>query len=96
MTILNSKIININNHKTSLRLALGEWEAIDIICNIENIKRNSLFELININRNTNLNLTSSIRLFCISYLLNESLKPQNYKKISKNNSSLEKAIANII
>ncbi len=93
MTIFKNQIININNHKTSIRLAHGEWDAINIICEIEKIKKNILFELINTNKSTNLNLTSSIRLFCITYLINECLKTKNYKKTHKKNASIEEAIS---
>ena len=96
MTILNSKIININNHKTSIRLANGEWSAINTICYIENIKKNYLFELINNNKNSNIGLTSAVRIFCIAYLTNECLTSQAYSKKASNKQTLEYAISNII
>ena len=95
MTIFKNQIININHQKTNIRLAYGEWDAINTICEIEKIKKNILFELINANKSANLNLTSSIRLFCITYLINECSKTKNYKKTHKKNTPIEEAISYI-
>ena len=67
MAALSNRVITIYNRKTSIRLAPAEWAALDNICQTENIPRKTLFELIDINRDTKLNLTSSIRLFTIIY-----------------------------
>ena len=68
MTDFINKIICIDHKKTSMRLAIPEWNAIDTICQKENIKRNTLFELINTNKDKNLGLTCSVRLFTTIYL----------------------------
>ncbi|MBP3687226.1 MAG: ribbon-helix-helix domain-containing protein [Alphaproteobacteria bacterium] len=70
MTSLSNRVITIYNRKTSMRLAPAEWEAIETICKRENISRKTLFELIDINRDERLGLTSSIRLFSIIYYKN--------------------------
>lgn len=67
MAKLFSKVITFSNKKTSMRLAVGEWEAIDTICKRENIKRSKLFELINAKKDNKLALTSAVRLFSIIY-----------------------------
>lgn len=97
MVTLTSKIIVIENKKTCLRLAEDEWEAIDIICKKENIKRNNLIELINQTKSKQMTLTSSIRVFSIIYFYNELIRP----KISDNNNvipppSISEAIYGII
>jgi predicted DNA-binding ribbon-helix-helix protein len=96
LVTLISKIIVIEKKKTCLRLAEDEWEAIDIICKKENIKRNNLIELINKTKSQQITLTSSIRVFSIIYFYNELIHP----KISDNNSipppSISEAIYGII
>lgn len=80
MAELVSKVINLSNKKTSMRLADAEWDALDAICKRENIKRNNLLELINENKDKNMGLTCSVRLFSVIYfyhLLKESKQP-NY------------------
>ena len=67
MTELSNKVIFINNHKTSMRLANAEWEAIDNICKRENIKRNTLIGMINARKNAQMGLTCSVRLFSLIY-----------------------------
>lgn len=84
MTKLFNKVIFISKKKTSMRLATAEWEAIDIICQRENIKRNDLIEKINERKNAQLGLTCSVRLFTIIYFHRLLLdKQQNY--ISESN-----------
>lgn len=79
MAELANKVIFISNKKTSMRLATAEWNAIEMICKRENIKRNQLLELINNRKDSKLGLTCSVRLFTIIYfyhLLTD--KKQNY------------------
>lgn len=64
--ILN-RVVWVDNHKTSIRLARAEWDAFDIICQKENIKKNYLIELINARKNAKLGLTCSVRLFSLIY-----------------------------
>lgn len=70
MASLSNRVVAIYNRKTSMRLAQAEWEALDTICKRENIKRKTLFELIALNKDKKLGLTSSIRLFSIIYYKN--------------------------
>ncbi len=76
MASLANRVISIHDRKTSMRLAPAEWEAIDTICKRENIKRKKLFEIIDLNRDKNLGLTSSVRLFSIIYYQNSTLRKQ--------------------
>lgn len=77
MVSLSNRVISIYNRKTSMRLAPAEWKAIDTICEIENISRKKLFEIIYINRNKSLGFTISVRLFSIIYLRSSLLSKQN-------------------
>ncbi len=76
MAELCSKVIFISKHKTSMRLATAEWEAIDNICKRENIKRNNLFEMINARKDAKMGLTCSVRLFSIIYYYHLLTGPQ--------------------
>lgn len=70
MPSLSNRVVTIHDRKTSMRFASTEWEAINAICKREHIKRKTLFELINLNKDKRLGLTSSIRLFSIIYYKN--------------------------
>ncbi len=76
MVNLTSKVLLLDNKKTSVRLANDEWDAINLISQKENIKRNCLIELINSTKSQNISLTSSIRLFSIIYFYTELLNLQ--------------------
>ncbi len=67
MVELTNKVIFVNNHKTSIRMAKPEWDAFESICNQENISRNEMIEMINKHKNDNLGLTCSVRLFSLIY-----------------------------
>jgi predicted DNA-binding ribbon-helix-helix protein len=67
MTKLITKIITLNNRKTSMRLAQAEWEAVDLICKRENIYRKALLEMIAEAKDPSISLTSTVRLFAIVY-----------------------------
>lgn len=83
MAKLFNKVIFVSNKKTSMRLATAEWEAIDIICRKENIKRNDLIGKINQYKDPELGLTCSVRLFTIIYFHQSLLnKQQNHKSAS--------------
>ena len=97
MTELSNKVIFINNHKTSMRLANAEWEAIDNICKRENIKRNTLIEMISARKNTQLGLTCSVRLFSLIYYYQLLLKhPIKTTQENNNTSPIFEAIRGII
>ena len=82
MTQLLSKVIFINHHKTSMRLAAAEWDAIDNICKRENIKRNTLINLISTRKNAQLGLTCSVRLFSLIYFYQLLIKNNKEKQQS--------------
>ena len=67
MTKLVTNIITLNDRKTSMRLALDEWEAVDLICKKENISRKALIEMIAEAKDYSISLTSTVRLFAIVY-----------------------------
>ena len=70
MALLSNRVISIYNRKTSIRLTPVEWLAINNICHEEKIHRKLLFELIDLNRNEQINLTAAIRLFTLIYYKN--------------------------
>ncbi|MBP3687225.1 MAG: ribbon-helix-helix domain-containing protein [Alphaproteobacteria bacterium] len=99
MAELTSKVIFISTKKTSMRLANAEWEAIDTICKRENIKRNNLLEMININKDKKMGLTCAVRLFCVSYfysLLTDTPRPNYSGTISTQATPIFKAIKGIL
>lgn len=67
MAELKSRVVYIGKHKTSMRLAETEWDALDYICRRENIKRNALLNMINSRKSAELGLTGSVRIFAITY-----------------------------
>lgn len=81
MTKLANKIININNRRTSMRLCMKEWEALEDICTRENVSRNKLIEMIENTKNQKLGLTYSTRLFLVLYYKSvaKPSKSQNYR-----------------
>ena len=97
MVELINKVIFISNKKTTMRLAQAEWDALDSICQKENIKRNVLIEMINQNKNQNMGLTCCVRLFSINYFYNTLLKKQQiYSSIDKDTTPIFDAINSII
>lgn len=77
-----NRVICINNKKTTIRLASAEWEAFDIICQKENVSRNHLIDLLNSNKDKNLGLTNSVRLFSIIYFHHLMLEKEKHKYAS--------------
>ena len=67
MALISNRVISIYNRKTSIRLAPIEWSALEYICHEEKIPRKLLFELIDLNRDDQTNLTAAIRLFILAY-----------------------------
>lgn len=67
MAIFVTKVITLNAKNTSMRLVTDEWEALEIICERENIKRNTLLELIATYKNEKMALSNSVRLFITVY-----------------------------
>ncbi|MBR5599229.1 MAG: ribbon-helix-helix domain-containing protein [Alphaproteobacteria bacterium] len=96
MAKLTSRVIIFENKKTSIRLAEEEWDALSLICQKENIKRNNLLELINQTKNKEITLTNSVRLFSIIYFYNELIHLQNYDISAIQNPSITEAIHGIL
>lgn len=99
MAQLISKVIFISNKKTSMRLANAEWEAIDTICTRENIKRNTLLEMISTSKDKKMGLTCAVRLFCISYfysLLTDTPQPNHTGTVAVQATPIFKAIKGIL
>lgn len=86
MTKLANRVISVFNRKTSMRLAMPEWHAVDAICHRERIRRKKLFELIEENKDPNIGFTCSVRLFTIAYMHNllSACKPKAAKKNFEN------------
>lgn len=84
MTKLANRVISVFDHKTSMRLAVPEWTAVDDICKQECIKRKKLFELIAQNKDPNIGFTCSVRLFAITYMHNLMLNGNITLKKEKN------------
>lgn len=68
MTTLKNRVISIYDRKTSMRLALEEWNAFDDICRREGLKRKKLLEIIETNKPAEIGLTCSVRLFTLAYM----------------------------
>ena len=68
MTTLKNRVISIDNRKTSMRLALEEWNAFDDICRREGLKRKKLLEIIEENKSPAIGLTCSVLLFTLAYI----------------------------
>ena len=68
MPKLSSKVIHIADKTTSIRLAEAEWDALELICERENIKKTSLLNLINDYKDKDMGLTCSVRLFSLIYM----------------------------
>lgn len=80
-----------------MRLAVAEWKALDIICERENIKRNSLIEMINNKKDAKLGLTCSVRLFSMIYFYHLlTAQPQNYNTSNSAENPIFKAINGIL
>ena len=67
MIIQSNKVITLQNRKTCIRLADIEWETINTLCEMENFKRKTLFELIEKYKDPKCGLTYAIRLFATIY-----------------------------
>jgi predicted DNA-binding ribbon-helix-helix protein len=99
MAILVTKVIALNGRNTSMRLVTDEWEALELICERENVKRNHLIELIDDNKNSVMALTSSVRLFITAYfyqLQKEKETPYYSSFRQENKSPIFHAIKSIL
>lgn len=78
MHTLSNRVISIYNRRTSIRFTPSEWSALDDICQLEQIPRKTLIELIDMNRDEKIGLAAAIRLFIIIYYKNAVFpKPQD-------------------
>lgn len=96
MAQLSSKVIFISNKKTSMRLAVAEWKALDIICERENIKRNNLIEMISCKKDQKMGLTCSVRLFSTIYFYHLLTEQQNYTSATNIENPIFRAINGIL
>lgn len=97
MAQLSNKVIIISDKKTSMRLASAEWKALDIICERENIKRNTLIEMINNKKDSKLSLTCSVRLFSTIYFYHLLTgKTHKYNAPNNTDNPIFKAINGIL
>lgn len=78
MTKLVNKVLIINGRRTSMRLCLSEWCALERICKEENLSRNRLIEIIENNNRDNLGLTYLTRLFTLFYFYNQAVRAQEH------------------
>lgn len=97
MVDLISKVITISKKKTSIRLAQAEWDALEEISKIENVKRNNIIDMINQNKDNSISLTCSIRMFIIVYF-NQVLENQqlNYNLSTPEKNPILSAIKGIL
>ena len=84
MPKLVNKIISINKRRTSMRLCTIEWEALDEICERENISRNKLIEKIEGDKDKEFGLAYSTRLFMVQYFRNAANRPRRNVPVHNN------------
>ena len=94
MIKLISKVITFENKKTCIRLTKDE--SLELICQKENIKRNSLLNLINQTKNQEITLTNSIRLFSTIYFYHELIRLTTYDITTSSPPSISEAISVIL
>lgn len=82
MSYFTNRVISVANKKTTMRLTDAEWEAFNIICQREKIKKNYLIEQIDSHKNPQMNLTSSVRLFTTIYLFKLSSEKKEAQCLS--------------
>ncbi len=87
MTKLVNRILFINNRRTSMRLCLREWDAINEICKKENISRNNLVQTLESNNQSGLGLTYFTRLFVLTYFREIAHTPQSKSSKSTANAA---------
>ena len=93
MTKLINKVIIINNRRTSMRLCMEEWKALDEICKREKFNRNKIIENLESFHDCGLGLTYLTRLFMLMYYQDaaaEALSLQNKEPPSRANKILSK------
>lgn len=76
MTKLVNKVLIINGRRTSMRLCLSEWCALERICREEKLSRNRLIEIIENSNRVHLGLTYLTRLFTLFYFYNQAVSPE--------------------
>ena len=73
MTKLSSKILSVNNRRTSIRRCCQEWKSLDDVSKLEKLHRNKIISLIESHKSDTLGLAYATRLFMMLY----------YKKLSQ-------------
>lgn len=84
MPKLVNKVISINKRRTSMRLCTIEWEALDEICERENITRNKLIEKIEGDKDKEFGLAYSTRLFMVQYFRSAAKRPRKNIQMHSN------------
>lgn len=67
-----------------MRLCTIEWEALDEICERENISRNKLIEKIEGDKDKEFGLAYSTRLFMVQYFRNAANRPRRSVPVHNN------------
>lgn len=67
MLKLINRVVSVNGRRTSMRMCVKEWNALDDVCRKENISKNQLLGMIEDNNKDSLSLTYLTRLFILSY-----------------------------
>ena len=67
MLRLINRVVSVNGRRTSMRMSMKEWNALEDVCRKEKISKNQLLGLIEESNKDSLSLTYSTRLFIIAY-----------------------------
>ena len=73
-----------------MRLCSNEWDALSEICKNENVSRNNLIETLENNKDENLGLTYSTRLFLLEYYRSKVQKKESKISIKRKNITADK------
>ena len=92
MTILTNRVISIYDRRTTMRLARTEWEVLQNICYLEKMKRKTLLELIDQNRDKKIGLTPAVRLFELIYLHTLTEKTALLQRLPNDHKNLHKTL----
>lgn len=94
MPKLVNKIISVNKRRTSMRLCTLEWDALNEVCEKENISRNKLIERIENDKDDTLGLAYSTRLFLVQYYRDAANRPRRSSEPYHNIMQAIKMISN--
>jgi predicted DNA-binding ribbon-helix-helix protein len=69
---LISRNIRVSDHRTSIRLEPEMWEALNEICERQNMRMNDLCTIVSQNKKEHASLTAAIRVFIMRYFRSAS------------------------